>query len=460
MSTHAAPAKKKRWYREDDKCPKCHDGRIKLRERRSDGRLFLGCSNIRKSDCKFNAEIPEKAGYVYVLANPGFHLNGVPIVKIGYTTNTMKASLEQIDQTGVPFAFQVKYQAMVWKAWATMRQAHITLQTRRLNPDSIERDFFVCSIQEAIDAVEAAVRGDISYRPQRPPELCSADDHVDPEAQLEPDAEEQRLAREAWRARRRTETPGYVYVLANDVYHDGKAPLLKIGYTGWEPQQRADALYHWDYRNLDYRGVPQRFTVAHFARFDRAFDAEQGVHGALEAFRVNPHREFFSCTLSQAVAAIQIEFNRETLERAQRDAAEQAREEQEAAQRRAQRYEIQPVQPQIHVPVPAPVRQTSSYPNVRARRSFLSRLVIMGSVLGALYAIDLLSVRLMPRPVSALVPASQEPVNDRNTKQGDGHTTKRKKHRSAKRHPAAASAVEQEQQNEIQQPADVGQPDR
>lgn len=372
----------------------------------------------------------------------------------------MQVSLEQIDKTGVPFEFQVHYQAMVWKAWATMRQVHITLQTRRLNPDSIERDFFVCSIQEAVDAVEAAVRGDISYRPQRPPELRSAEDDVDPDAQVEPDAEEQRSAREAWRARRRTETPGYVYVLANDVYHDGKAPLLKIGYTGWEPQQRADALYHWDYKNLDYRGVPQRFKVMHFARFDRAFDAEQGVHAALEAFRVNPHREFFSCTLSQAVAAIQIELDREVLERAQREAAEQARKDREAAQRQAQRYEVRPVQPQIHVPVPAPVRQTPRPRQIRAPRSLLSRLVITGSVLGALYAVDLLSDGLKRHPPPASAPASQERVNDRKPKKTDGHTTKRKKHRSAKKHQSAASAVEQGEQNEMQQPADVDQPDQ
>jgi hypothetical protein len=45
-----------------------------------------------------------------------------------------------------------------------MRQAHITLQAKRLNPDCIERDFFVCSIQEAVDAVEAAIHGDIEIK--------------------------------------------------------------------------------------------------------------------------------------------------------------------------------------------------------------------------------------------------------------------------------------------------------
>lgn len=460
MSTQVTHIQKERRYREDGKCPKCKDGRIKLRKRQSDGILFLGCSNIRKSKCKFNADIPEKSGYVYVLVNPGYHLNGIPVVKIGYTTNTMKASLEQVDKTGVPFKFQVKYQAMVWKAWATMRQAHLTLQAKRLNPDSIERDFFVCSVQEAVDAVEAAVQGDIGYKSERPPELLSADDYVDPEAQLEPDAEEQRLAREAWRTRRRTETQGYVYVLANDVYHDGKAALLKIGYTGWEPQQRADALYHWEHRNLDYRGVPQRFNVVHFERFERAFDAEQGVHEALEAFRVNPHREFFSCTLSQVVAALRVELDREARERVQREAAEQARKDQEAAQRQAQQLEVRPILPQIHVLPQIPVRHKRSQPKIRIRRSFLSRLVIVGSVLGAVYAFDLLSNWLWPHPTPPSTPTIQKSVNDQKTKKTRGHITKRKKHISAKKHQSGGSAVEPEQQNELQLPAEVDRPEQ
>ncbi|MFM0365733.1 GIY-YIG nuclease family protein [Paraburkholderia sediminicola] len=460
MSAQATHTQKKRWYREDDKCPNCQNGRIKLRKRRRDSKLFLGCSNIRTSRCKFSADIPEKPGYVYVLVNPGYHLNGVTVIKIGYTTNTMKATLEQIDKTGVPFEFEVKYQAMVWKAWATMRQAHITLQAKRLNPDCIERDFFVCSIQEAVDAVEAAIHGDISYKAERPSELRSADDYVDPEAQLEPDAEEQRSAREAWRTRRRTKTPGCVYVLINDVYHDGKAPLLKIGYTGWEPQQRAEALYHWDYRHVDYRGVPQRFKVVHFARFERAFDAEQGVHETLEAFRVNPHREFFSCSLNEASAAIQIELDREARERAQREAAEQARTDQNVAQRQAQQLEVHPALPEIHVQPQIPARNTRSQPKIQASRSLLSRLVIVGSVLVAVYAFDLLSDWLKPHPVPASTPAIQKPVNDQKTKKTHGHATKRKKHRSAKRQQSEASAVEPEQQDEMQPPADVDRIDQ
>lgn len=192
---------RKPWYREDDRCPLCESGRITFRRNQYDSRVFFGCSNIHKSNCRFNADIPERPGFVYVLTNPGYHLNGVPVLKIGYTTKSMEACLAQINNTtGVPFEFHLEYQAMVWKAWATMHQAHKTLQTKRLNPDNNERDFFVCSIAEAIAAVKAAVQGDISYRAERPPVPDKYDDDVDSEALQEPDAAELGAARKEWYA--------------------------------------------------------------------------------------------------------------------------------------------------------------------------------------------------------------------------------------------------------------------
>jgi ssDNA-binding Zn-finger/Zn-ribbon topoisomerase 1 len=116
MSTQATHTRKKREFREDGKCPKCQDGRIKIRSNSEDGSLFLGCSNFHRLNCRFKADIPERPGYVYVLSNRGYHRNGLPVVKVGYTTNTMQASLEQIDKTGVPFAFRIEHHAMVWKA--------------------------------------------------------------------------------------------------------------------------------------------------------------------------------------------------------------------------------------------------------------------------------------------------------------------------------------------------------
>ncbi|GAB7537875.1 GIY-YIG nuclease family protein [Burkholderia sp. 3C] len=469
MSTQSTYPHKKHGHREDDPCPLCHGGRIKLRERHADGVVFLGCSNFM-SGCKFNHAVPEKPGYVYVLANSGFHLNGVPVVKIGYTTHTLKASLEQLYKTGVPFEFRIEYQAMVWKAWATMRRAHLALHDRRLNPDRIERDFFACSIEEAVNALHTAVQGDIAYKAVRPPEPRGADDDIDPATHREPDAEAARAAREAWLGQQRTRTPGYVYVMANRVYHDGRVPLLKIGYTGLNPEARAGSLYYYEREKIDYRGVPQRFDVVHAAHFSLAFDAEQGVHRALDPWRVNPNREFFRCTVDEAVTAIQAELNREALAVAQRDAAEQARKEWEAVEqarktreaveqmRKAQEVANQQAQERaaraVVQPAPAPAARRSSKP--RPRRSLLSRLFITGCVLAAAYAVDLVSDRLKPHPP----PAVQKPANDRNAKKAHAHGTKRRPHRSPKPHQVEPGAAETEPQNDLPYPVDLDPPGR
>jgi hypothetical protein len=354
----------------------------------------------------------------------------------------MKISLDQIYKTGVPFEFRVEFQAMVWKAWATMRQAHITLHAKRLNPDSIDRDFFACSVQEAVEALEAAVRGDISYKAERPPALRSADDNVDLDAHAEPDdTGAERDKREARPASRHAETSGYVYVLANEVYHDGKAPLLKIGYTTWQPQNRADALYRWDYKNLDYRGVPQRFKLVYSAPFDRAVDAEHRVHEALTAFRVNPYREFFSCTVDQAVTAIQFERAREDREKAEREAIEQARKVREAEQRQAQQQAALRSMTPAHGPVqpyPQPVR---GRPRWRGRRR-LRRVAIIACVLGAVYAIGHWASWRKMHPMPAPMPSVPKVELHHHAKSKHGGSMKRKRHHFVRKHAPASSPVE------------------
>jgi hypothetical protein len=472
MTNQATRAQKKRWHREDDICPKCKSGRIKLRDRGCDGVLFLGCS--RFPSCKFSANIPEKPGYVYVLSNPGYRLNGVPVVKIGYTTNTLEASLKQIDTTGVPFPFKIEYQAIVWKAWATMRKAHLSLQSKRLNPTSIERDFFVCTVDEAVAAVKAAVQGDISHKAERPPLLRAIDDDIDPEILQEPDVEAQRLAREGWRQKNHTDTPGYVYVLENDVYHDGSTPLLKIGYTGWQPKDRADVLYRWAFKNIDYRGVPQPFKVRHSAHFERAFDAEDRVHKALDAFRVNPYREFFACTLSQASAAIEAELARELREREQRQAArprpcdpEPARPQpalEPQALPKPQPWPRQPGSSHFPMPIDVPPRTRVPHPRIRipirVRTYALIGALIASGGLGTIYVVHHVPQWIGPPQASASTPASHGAANDQKTKK-HGHTAT-KKHKGVRKHRQVQSAVEPDQRNEIPPPQDVdppGQPD-
>ena len=461
MPSDSQIATKRRWHREDDRCPNCMNGRITFRRNQQDGRVFFGCSNYYQSACKFNAEIPERPGYVYVLANPGYHQNGVPILKIGYTTNTMAASLAQINSTGVPFEFQVKYHAMVWKAWATMHQAHKSLQTKRLNPDNDERDFFVCSIAEAIAAVKAAVQGDISYKAERPPEPGRADDDVDSEALQEPDAVEQEAARKAWVADKRTDTPGYVYVLENDIYHDGNAPLLKIGYTRKEPSKRAEDLYRWEY---ECRGVPQRFNVAFAARFEHAFDAEQRIHEFLKEFRVNRWREFFSCTLEEAKLAIQAEQYREVSQNAPAkiilDPSIVLAERQEPASRPAPAPAPIIVSPQHPERSPLVLQPAASHHELPSRwrptqRQAMAGLILVGCVAVAVPGYHFLSNWVLSLQIPTATQAP-DPAPHPKPQKAHGHPKKKKKkHKKVKNQQPSEGTAEPAPQYEAPQPADI-----
>ena len=395
-----------------------------------------------------------------MLANPGYQLNGIPVIKIGYTTHSMAASLRQIYSTGVPFPFEVKYHAMVWKARATMRLAHRILHAQRLNN---ERDFFNCTIQEAIAAVELSVQGDITYKAERPPELYSADTAFNPDALKEPDIVEEEAAQKAWSENKRTDTPGYVYVLTNEVYHDGHAPLLKIGYTRKEPKERAEDLYYWEY---ECWGVPQNFNVAFAARFEHAFDAEQRVHEFLKEFRVNHWREFFSCTLEEAKLAILAEQDREVSQNVPAkitfDPNIVLAEKQEPTSR------------PVPVPVPAPIivspqrperpplvlQPATSRHELRSRWHLSQRQVIAGLILAGCVAVAVPGYHFLSNWVSSLqtptATQAPDPAPHPKTKKAHGHPKKKKKkHKIVKNQQPSEGTAEPAPQYETPPPADI-----
>ncbi|MBB5189426.1 hypothetical protein HNQ50_000136 [Silvimonas terrae] len=424
---------------------------------------MLVCSRFPR--CEFNADIPERPGYVYVLSNPGYRRNGLPIVKIGYTTNSMENSLKLLDKTGVPFPFVVEYKAMVWKAWATMRQAHIALSSWRLNPDEIDRDFFFCSIQQAVDALKKAVQGDIGYRVNRPPELSRDDDEIDPEIELEPEVEEQLKALAKWRADKRTTSPGYVYVLTNDVYHNGSDPLLKIGYTTWAPDQRAGALYR--YKDLDYRGVPQQFKVVHEEHFERAFDAEEAVHKALETCRVNPYREFFSCSLEQAQAAIAHAKARESgfqVTDTTVSSPDNGKTMPQVVSPRSTEPDRQTQRSigyiQSHWPEPVVTRQPHQRSRSRSRSGIWKIICFIlaggAAALGSGYIFSTLCNWWSRPPAPMPMPAIHAPVDIPTANKKPGHAS-HKKHHSPRKHKQAASPVEPDQADGLQS-SDVSSP--
>ena len=86
----------------------------------------------------------------------------------------------------------------------------------------------------------------------------------------------------------------YIYVLENDTMPG----ILKIGYTGKKPEERATQL-------SKSTGVPTPFRVAFAVKCHDGEGMEYEVHQELKEYRVNNDREFFSCTLEEAYKAIE-----------------------------------------------------------------------------------------------------------------------------------------------------------
>lgn len=77
---------------------------------------------------------------------------------------------------------------------------------------------------------------------------------------------------------------GHIYILQNDS-HDNL--VLKIGLTRGKPEVRAKQLY-WG-----SSGVPEHFDIAVAYSVGDCVDAERKIHERLDAYRINPKREFF-----------------------------------------------------------------------------------------------------------------------------------------------------------------------
>jgi len=87
---------------------------------------------------------------------------------------------------------------------------------------------------------------------------------------------------------------GSVYVLTNPAYPD----LVKVGATTRGAQRRAEEL-------SARTGVPEEFQVEHEVEVSAPKAVEKTVHRALAGRRINPDREFFRISPSEAREAIQ-----------------------------------------------------------------------------------------------------------------------------------------------------------
>jgi T5orf172 domain-containing protein len=85
---------------------------------------------------------------------------------------------------------------------------------------------------------------------------------------------------------------GWVYVLSNRAMPG----LVKIGYSDCSPEERA--------RELCTAGVPEPFVVEFCQFVEDPSGLESRVHSRLASARCRDIREFFRCSVRQAVNAV------------------------------------------------------------------------------------------------------------------------------------------------------------
>jgi hypothetical protein len=86
---------------------------------------------------------------------------------------------------------------------------------------------------------------------------------------------------------------GFVYIMSNPAFPS----LIKIGCSDRDPGE-------FRKKELESTGVPEPFTVEYWAFIENHQKVERLVHLRFATQRPNKNREFFDCTVGEAVSAI------------------------------------------------------------------------------------------------------------------------------------------------------------
>ena len=90
-------------------------------------------------------------GWVYVLSNkamPG-------LLKIGYSTKDPVLRIDELNGTGIPYPFDLEYDALVYEPRILERKIHAELAAARE-----AKEFFRVSVHTAIETIRAIKRAD------------------------------------------------------------------------------------------------------------------------------------------------------------------------------------------------------------------------------------------------------------------------------------------------------------
>jgi hypothetical protein len=98
------------------------------------------------------------AGFIYVMSNPSFIANLIKIGKSDKDPTQFRAA--ELASTGVPDEFVVEYFAFAVDHHALEKSIHERLKDCRRNQN---REFFLCSIPEAIETIRKIGKNAIKY---------------------------------------------------------------------------------------------------------------------------------------------------------------------------------------------------------------------------------------------------------------------------------------------------------
>jgi len=104
-----------------------------------------------------------------------------------------------------------------------------------------------------------------------------------------------RTKREPTNPSEKPRDPGYIYVMRSAAH---ERDIFKIGLTRRNPEIRSDDLSRTT-------GAPDKFLVVQEWKVDDCKAAEGMIHERLDAYRINPKREFFRAPYKQVVSVIQ-----------------------------------------------------------------------------------------------------------------------------------------------------------
>jgi hypothetical protein len=90
-------------------------------------------------------------GWIYILSNPS-----LKYLKVGQSSKDPQGRASELSQaTGVPTPFEIEYSALVDEYQRVERDVHLLLAKNRINP---QREFFDCSVREAVEAIKKSVQ--------------------------------------------------------------------------------------------------------------------------------------------------------------------------------------------------------------------------------------------------------------------------------------------------------------